>query len=318
MLFIHKCSCRIRIRICLNKIMNSEHKLAFKKIPASLTTFALVALHVYLGGFAYFHILIIIFIFAMETLHLRTRTLIHIIFPLLLYGIFYDMARYVPVEWRPDVNVSILFDIDNWLFNGQPYQWFSSYHSTIKDILAAIPYNLHFYMPFIYVTAMWRMNRGALSLFCWSFFLMNMAALITQIIFPTAPPWYHELHGFLPADYSMHGYAAGLLRIDELFSMNYFSSMYAQGSIVFGAFPSMHAAWPVLMALWSQNTSKTFSLFYVVFAIWMWWAAIYLHHHYVVDVLFGIIYAVISYRILCWLEFPKEKNNRKSTLNVNM
>ncbi|CAN8069421.1 unnamed protein product [Agarophyton chilense] len=120
-------------------------------------------------------------------------------------------------------------------------------------------------------------------------------------MFPTAPPWYFLKHGVRAANYSMKGDPAVLARVDERLSMNLFHNMYAKGGkVVFGAWPSLHAAWPYLIARFPVGYGRASSRGRVASTlIWMyvglvWWAAIYLRHHYAADLLGGALFAELS------------------------
>jgi membrane-associated phospholipid phosphatase len=64
---------------------------------------------------------------------------------------------------------------------------------------------------------------------------------------------------------------------------------------VFGAMPSMHCAYPTLglLTAWRHTTWRTrpLHLFYV---FWMAGAALYLDHHWILDVLGGWLVAIVA------------------------
>jgi len=70
---------------------------------------------------------------------------------------------------------------------------------------------------------------------------------------------------------------------------------------VFGAFPSLHVAWPVLLAffMWYNVCSKWHHKIPVIaYVMWVSFSVVYLHHHFVVDVLGGIFYSWIVYHLV--------------------
>ena len=64
------------------------------------------------------------------------------------------------------------------------------------------------------------------------------------------------------------------------------------------AFPSMHAAYPTLVFLFLWERWKVAALVWLPVTLIIWFAIVYLGHHYVVDVLGGIAYAVVGYLLL--------------------
>src|SRR3990167_7951163 len=72
-----------------------------------------------------------------------------------------------------------------------------------------------------------------------------------------------------------------------------FSSMYGQNPVVFGSFPSLHGAWPFLISIYTPtHVLGNFKWLYVA---WIWWAALYLKHHYLVDLLGGAFYTLVPF-----------------------
>ncbi|MBI4236898.1 MAG: inositol phosphorylceramide synthase [Deltaproteobacteria bacterium] len=226
----------------------------------------------------------------------RGRALGAALWPIGLYLVAYDLAGRIPNHWRPAIHGDILARWDQWLGAGTlPHQYLSRSTSLPLDIAAAIPYTLHFVAPILFVWWLWRRGTVAVRAFAWSFLLANLGALLTQLCFPTAPPWFFERHSPIPPTYGILGDAAGLSRIDQWLGIDYFNHLYAMSRVVFGAFPSMHGAWPILMALHAQHYSNWLAGWILIYTGWMWWAAMYLHHHFLVDLLCGVLYVGLAY-----------------------
>ncbi|CAH1759646.1 5423_t:CDS:2 [Entrophospora sp. SA101] len=119
-----------------------------------------------------------------------------------------------------------------------------------KDLLAWIPYGiLHFSLPFLTSLGIWLVGikgigiKGVLPVFSRAFGYMNIAGVLTQLIFPCSPPWYEYAYGIdTPASYSIPGEAGGLKRIDKLFNSTTYEKAFSGSPMVFGAFPSLHSA----------------------------------------------------------------------------
>src|SRR5262249_55209193 len=114
--------------------------------------------------------------------------------------------------------------------------------------------------------------------------------------FPVAPPWYVTEHGLGPAVRGIPGSPAAALRFDQLTGTHMIASLYARESDAFGAIPSLHAAYPLLVALMlrEMGARRLTTLAWAYMAL-MCFAAVYLQHHYVIDVIAGIAYGGVGY-----------------------
>lgn len=99
----------------------------------------------------------------------------------------------------------------------------------------------------------------------------------------------------------MHS-AAGLTRVDDLLGFDLFGKLYGSSTLVFGSFPSLHAAWPFLA--FSLDTASTRWL-HLSHYFYVSWAAMYLNHHYFVDVLGGGFLAAVVGVVLAYFIGPK-------------
>lgn len=108
---------------------------------------------------------------------------------------------------------------------------------------------------------------------------------------------YENMYGFAPADYSMNGSPGGLVRIDSLFGTNLYTSSFSASPVVFGAFPSLHAGWATLHALYLQHLLPRARVALCLYVMWVWWATMYLTHHYFVDLIGGSCLAVTVFYI---------------------
>src|SRR5882724_5367911 len=87
------------------------------------------------------------------------------------------------------------------------------------------------------------------STFALCFLLVNVLGFITYFVYPVAPPWYVSGYGFGPARMDVHSAAAAASRFDQLLGTHFFDQIYGRGIDVYGAYPSLHVAYP-LLAVW--------------------------------------------------------------------
>jgi membrane-associated phospholipid phosphatase len=88
--------------------------------------------------------------------------------------------------------------------------------------------------------------------------------------------------------------AAGAARFDALVGIELFARFYSRNPNVFGATPSLHVAYAV-MAAWHLWHRGLFARgFGVAFSLLIGFSAVYLAHHYVLDVVAGAATGLIT------------------------
>jgi membrane-associated phospholipid phosphatase len=127
----------------------------------------------------------------------------------------------------------------------------------------------------------------------WSFLVVNVLGFATWFLYPAAPPWYVDLYGLdtILLDIPMN--PARTLRFDALFGTSFFTGMYGAGSNPFGAMPSLHISYPILSVVFAMRLKKL-RTFTIVFSSLVGFAAVYLNHHYLIDVLLGVFYGLVA------------------------
>lgn len=195
-----------------------------------------------------------------------------------------------------------------WMFGGKmPNEWFESVFKTKTfDIIAGIIYTVDMGVPIIvciyYFLAKRRKNFELSTL---SILLMGLLAQITFVVMPTAPPWYIKEFGFSQPwygrDYSPYA-GGGLSSFDELTGFPLISMFYSGSSDYFAAFPSMHAGFTFITLLIAYNGFGKKSLIWTIpFNIIVYIIAVYSYHHYLVDLIGGMIYATVAFFVLKFL-----------------
>lgn len=113
------------------------------------------------------------------------------------------------------------------------------------------------------------------------------------------PPGYETNYGeFEPATYSMPGSPGGLARVDDILGLSMYKNTFTASPLVFGAFPSLHSACAWQLAFFLVYLFGPRAIPFVgAYVFWIWWATMYLGHHYVVDLVGGAGYAVVAFWI---------------------
>ena len=170
--------------------------------------------------------------------------------PLVVWLLMFQFAGLIPNESRPHIDVTTLPTLERILFgDALLYRLFPG--NVFFALLAGIPYLAHFSLPFVLSIYLWKIDKRP-TLFLWYFGLMNATAVATQLMFPTAPPWYNARYGFDPANYELPGDPGRLKIVDDLLGVEIFQGIYGTSPLVFGSWPSLHAAWPFMISLYTS------------------------------------------------------------------
>lgn len=211
------------------------------------------------------------------------------VIPTATYLILFFSCRYIPNDWRPSIYVRVLPALETILYGNNLSAVLSESTNSVLDVLAWIPYGLgHFSIPVIVSFVFFLFGPpGILPVWSLAFGTMNTLGVMTQIMFPNAPPWYQELHGLSPANYGMSGSPGGLERIDTLLGLNLYGGTFGASPMVFGAFPSLHSGSATMEAFFLSHLFPRYSPLFFGYVMWMWWSTMYLTHHYFVDLIGG-------------------------------
>lgn len=219
--------------------------------------------------------------------------------PILCWLLLFYSCRFIPESTRPHIWVSVLPTLETVLYGANISDILTRVGHPILDILAFIPYGVvHFAFPFVVAALVFVFApSGSVQFFANAFGWTNVVGVLIQILFPCAPPWYELREGLVPANYSMRGSPAGLARIDAIFGAHGYTVAFSNAPVVFGAFPSLHAATATMEALFLSYffpgtvnigpVKVDLRLFYWGYCFWLYWCTMYLMHHYLIDLVAG-------------------------------
>jgi inositol phosphorylceramide synthase catalytic subunit len=219
--------------------------------------------------------------------------------PITTYLITFYSSQFIPNNRRPTIYVSVLPTLESVLFGANISDLLTRYTHPILDVIAWLPYGVgHFTIPFIVAIFLWLFRpKQALHLWGRAFGWMNFVGVVAQIIFPCAAPWYEVIFGLTPAEYSMKGSPGGLLRIDNLLHSHGYTVTFSNSPVVFGAFPSLHSACATMEALFLAHFFPQVATYAWGYAAVLYWATMYLTHHYLIDVVGGSCLAIAFFYI---------------------
>lgn len=162
----------------------------------------------------------------------------------------------------------------------------------VLDVISGVTYLLFLIVTFGLAVPMYLRSRPKMLELSLGFLLVNAIGWSIWLLYPAAPPWYIDVYGTGPAVLSAESNAAGLLRLDALLGIPLTETIYSKSTNVFGAMPSLHVAYATLVACVAYPLQGAYRAGTLAFAISMAFSAVYLRHHYILDVIAGVALAV--------------------------
>jgi hypothetical protein len=219
----------------------------------------------------------------------------------IVYWIIFDYMKAFPNYNYKDVAIGELYYTEKRLFGINvnnslltPNEYLYLKRTNLIDVFSGLFYLCWIPVPLAFAAYLFYRNKQQFLRFALTFVLVNMLGFIVYYAYPAAPPWYIQLHGFKFQPLTQ-GNMAGLARFDKYFNINLFKAIYAKGSNVFAAMPSLHSSYPVIVLYYGiKNRLGIINVFFAVVMIGIWFTAVYASHHYILDVLAGIICAALG------------------------
>lgn len=251
---------------------------------------------------------IYIIIFWLVLLAVRpTRKIALALLPWLLFAVCYDSMRLYPNYKVNPIDVRQLYEAERSLFGVTtahgtviPGEWFNVHHCSAADFMAGLFYLCWVPVPLGFAIYLYLKGKREMYLrFSLAFLFVNLLGFVGYYVHPAAPPWYAINYGFEPV-LNTPGNVAGLGRFDALTGLNVFHSLYGKNANVFAAVPSLHAAYMLvatIYAAWSRESRLTVGVFAFI-CLGIWWTAVYSTHHYIIDVMLGILTTVVGITLL--------------------
>ena len=251
----------------------------------------------------------------------RGRQVLLFLLPFILTGVIYDSQRYWGPHVRGAPHIAEPYLLEKSLFgipsDGGPLtlnEWFGLHLHPVLDFIAGGAY-LTFIGIFMLVALLLtlRINRAGVAAgaedvrddwsperrfwtaqtLVWCFLVVNIVGYATWYLYPAAPPWYIEAYGLETVLLDVPGSPARTARFDNLLGTSFFAGMYGYESNPFGAIPSLHISYPTLSVFFAFRLGALRTLTVAFLAV-MCFAAVYLNHHYVIDVVLGALYGLVA------------------------
>lgn len=227
--------------------------------------------------------------------------------PFILFGIIYDSMRYYPNYLFNTIDTENVYNLEKSWFGIStaagvmtPNEYFNINNCALGDLLSGIFYLLWVPLPIIYGIYLFFSDQKELCIkFTTAFLFVNLIGFAGYYIYPASPPWYVLQYGFEPV-LNTPGNVAGFERFDDLLGMNIFHSIYGKNANVFAAIPSLHSAYNPIALFYALKARKSLGWISVltIVSVGIWWAAVYSCHHYIIDVMLGVLCTIIGIAII--------------------
>lgn len=232
--------------------------------------------------------IILIFIFALAYFrsknHSTKYNLFYLFATVMVFIILYEsISGLLPVyvgELRYDAWID---NLDKHIFGISPTVWMQRIiHPVLTEILYIL-YFVYFLMPVVLIIVLFRNKEfKELEISLFALFICYYGAYITYFFVPVEGPRYFLIHEHtIPLD--------GLLLAAPLRD---FINMCEPSTL--DCFPSLHSAILIVVTLLAARYYKRLYNLYFALSIVIIFSLVYLRYHYILDILVGAIWAVIS------------------------
>ncbi len=164
----------------------------------------------------------------------------------------------------------------------------------LHDVVLSFVYVAHFALPVGVAFALWLVRRPLYYPFVVALLAISYASFVTFVALPVAPPRF-------AGDYGREALAVTdiVREVGQSFDWQGFIWSYRNlvGNPV-AAFPSMHAGYPLLATLFLWPLWRRAGIAMAAYTLVVWFAIVYLGHHYVVDVIGGAAYAAVGFLLI--------------------
>jgi PAP2 superfamily len=219
--------------------------------------------------------------------------------PLLIIAAGYDTVRAQAPELLTRAIVTPQLRFDEIVFGGtaptvQLQRWLDVTTGEVHwwDYVVWVGYLSHFAVSLGVAAYLYVIDRVRFKRFATLILTVSVAGFVTYFIVPAAPPWLASRQGALPHTtrivYQVWAHL-GLPGIAKVFNGS------ARFANPVAALPSLHAAWPLMVALFLWPTARRGRYLLVVYVAFMTFVLVYGAEHYVSDIALGWLYTGVVF-----------------------
>ncbi|HDD35297.1 MAG TPA: phosphatase PAP2 family protein [Candidatus Desulfofervidus auxilii] len=217
------------------------------------------------------------------------HSLIHYFYPVILIFFIFQSLGYLNPYLHKHFNDAFLYHLDIILFGQCPFDYLERFKKPWLTEILQLGYISYYFMPIILISILFKKHDKKLSSIIFTILLGFYLSYIGYLIFPAEGP-----RGLGINQQSIYGgtwLAIKLFKILNFLEKNRLD-----------AFPSGHTEISIICAYFAFYSGKKLGFFFSLFTILLIFSTVYCRYHYVVDVLAGILLAIISLKIAPYLE----------------
>ncbi len=173
--------------------------------------------------------------------------------------------------------------------------------STTMTAVMTFFYSLH--LPLVILTSMylWYTDKPIYKKYIYAIIITSYCALVTFLLFPTAPPWYE-------------GAAKNLLQgVNSAAPVQVYTSvMNLIEADKFAAFPSLHSAFAIIFLFYMRRRGRLHGLVALPITAGILFSTIYLGQHYLIDMIGGAVYSLSACLLVDWFVKRSERKNAQA------
>ena len=172
------------------------------------------------------------------------------------------------------------------LWNGVPRWW---------DYGVWLVYLSHFVVSITVAVVLWCVAYPSFRRFRTLMVSLTFAGFVTYVLYPAIPPWLASSRGDMPATVRIVKEVWRHLGHPGIAAVFGAKSDYA---FPVGALPSLHAAWPFMLALFFWPRAGRWRALLVAYVLAMAFTLVYTADHFVFDIALGWTYATVTYVVV--------------------
>lgn len=201
--------------------------------------------------------------------------------PFIALFLAYEAMRGIANNITGIVHVTELISAESCIFGMIPTLMLQQfYRNPLLDWTGGFFYALHFIVPVMFGFILWNRSPENYRKYVFALLLCSYSALITFLVYPSAPPWFGVNAERI------------LFHLDGVVGVPFYATIYAFFEPnPFAALPSLHAAYPWLISLFTTKIKRIKALPVLIFSFGVWFSAVYLGEHYIIDLVAGVAYA---------------------------
>lgn len=239
-----------------------------------------------------------------KTLRHRLFAVVIVLVPVAIFAGVYFLLGQWPNYLFAEVDTEGLYNLEKMLFgitmaDGSvliPSEYFRIHHWAVMDILSGMFYLCWVPLPAIYAIVEVFRGRADISLsVTTAFLIVNLIGFAGYYIHPASPPWYVMDHGF-EVVYDTMGSSAGFANADSITGVPLFNFIYNHNANVFAALPSLHSAYNPIALYYALMVprNRVWQMVLAVVSIGICFSAVYSGHHYIIDVVLGLLTSALG------------------------